>query len=311
LIDFRVSRLEVFRGPFHGIAMAKVYRAEYSPVRRGVLTALCAALAFYSIAYPNMFLESVAMLGVASCVIRNPTLFAPKPSIRGLTVGIAMVPALAVVTSSLLYLLANPPKQSPPEWMNVWLLSVFQFWGIGAAGVLIALVLRYEHSISDPSNQPRAEKTPPAGSTRTVRVFTKEGAFISRVRIAEESPEFPRPLFRTLLFLCFLVHVPTVGLALCSGTSARVWDCLPAWARLGAGFMGTFPAQLWTAFVVPAAVGLACLLRADGARLWRYSELWVQPTLPAKALDEDEALTVVRCGQRVPEAGAEKVPVDV
>jgi len=178
-------------------------------------------------------------------------------------------------------------------------------------GVLTALVLRYEHSISDPSNQssPTAEKTPPADSTRTIRVFTKQGAFMSRVRIAEETPEFPRPLFRTLLFLSFLVHVPTVGLALCAGTSAHVWDCLPAWVRLGAGFMVIFPAQLWTAFVVPAAVGLACLLRADGARLWRYSEIWVQPALPAKELDK--VLAVVRDGQRVPEASAEKVPVDV
>lgn len=177
-------------------------------------------------------------------------------------------------------------------------------------GVLTALVLRYEHSISDPSNQPSptVEKTSPAGSARTISVFTKEGAFMSRVRIAEESPEFPRPLFHTLLFLSFLVHVPTVGLALCAGASARVWDCLPAWVRLGAGFMVIFPAQLWTAFMVPAAVGFACLLRADGARLWRYSEIWVQPALPAKELDK---VTVVRDGQRVPEASAGKVPVDV
>ena len=129
---------------------------------------------------------------------------------------------------------------------------------------------------------------------------------MSRVRIAGENPEFPRPLFRTLLFLGFLVHVPTVGLALRAGTSTRVWDCLPAWVRLGAVI---FPPQLWTAFVVPAAVGIACLLRADGARLWRYSELWVQPALPAKELDK--VLAHVRDGQRVPEAGTVKVPVDV
>jgi hypothetical protein len=82
-----------------------------------------------------MLLESVAMLGVGCSVIRNPTFFSPRLSVRGVTLALALIPALAIIVSSVMCVVAGDSKQNPtPSWVNFWLLSAFQFWGIGGAG---------------------------------------------------------------------------------------------------------------------------------------------------------------------------------
>lgn len=92
-----------------------------------------------------MLLESVAMLGVASIVVRNPTFFAPRLSVRSVALSVFLLPALAILVSSVLCIIARQSKQNPiPSWMDLWLLSAFQFWGIGAAGKLMKVIQVFE-----------------------------------------------------------------------------------------------------------------------------------------------------------------------
>jgi len=308
LTELSVSGLEVFRRPFHGVAILKMHKVEDSSVKRGILIALSGALALYSVTYPDMLLESLAMMGVGACVIRNPTFFAPKLSVRGVTLVLALLPTLAIIVSSIMCLVMGHSKQNPtPSWMNPWLLSAFQFWGIGSAGVLTALILRYEHSISDSSDQPppAIENPPLVGSTVTLRGFPREAAFGARVTVAGDRPEFPRPLFRTLMFLSFLVHAPAASLVLGPELWAPMLEHVPVWARTCGELVVIFPAQLWAAFVLPIAVGVACLLRADGAQLWRYTELWIRPTLQTTGLDN--AVAVEKPQHHPAEVNIEKV----
>jgi hypothetical protein len=146
-----------------------------------------------------------------------------------------------------------------------------------------------------------------AQSKGVLRVFTKEAAFAARVPVMQERPQFSRPLFYTLIFLSFLVHIPATSLMLCAETWTRVLDHLPALAR-AAELLVLFPAQLWAAFVLPTAVGIACLLRSDGAQLWRYSELWARPTMQTTELGNVVAVTEFG---HVPEPSAEKARVEV
>lgn len=140
-------------------------------------------------------------------------------------------------------------------------------------------------------------------------MFTKEAAFAARVSVMRERPQFRRPLFRTLIFLSFLVHVLPAALVLCTEVWTRTMDYLPMWARVGAELPVLLPAQLWAAFVLPAAVGFSCLLRADGAELWQYSEVWVRPTMQTAELSNIVAVTELE--QHATSPSAEKARVEV
>lgn len=157
-------------------------------------------------------------------------------------------------------------------------------------GLLTALVLRYEHSLSNPafnlpaSNEELAPLTQAEGGQSAVSHSTKE-AIDARVPVPQDRPRFSKPLFYTLLAALFAIHVPSIllsGLLACKShhlDSATANPILIGTAKM----IVLIPSQFWTILVHPLLVGVACLVRKDGAALWRYHEVVVKPLAPAPA----------------------------
>lgn len=60
------------------------------------------------------------------------------------------------------------------------------------------------------------------------------------------------------------------------------------------------PGRIWTIALLPALVGVACLVRKDGGELWRYHEVLMKPLVaaPASALTPIEPATTEAVGEK-------------
>lgn len=158
---------------------------------------------------------------------------------------------------------------------------------------MTALVLRYEHSISEPalalpaSDEEIAPLTQVEGGSSTASFSIKE-AVAARVPIPHDRPQFSKPLFYVLLAGLFIVHVPGIILSVLLANEWALLDSslhpiLNAVAKL----IVSFPNQIWTIALHPFLVGVACLVRKDGVALWRYHEVIAKPLAPAPAPTEE------------------------
>lgn len=156
--------------------------------------------------------------------------------------------------------------------------------------LLTALVLAYELSISKPASDlhtsenekpsllVQMEGGPPAVADSV------EDAVAARGLIPHDLPPFAKPLFYTLLTGTFVSHIPGIVLSTLLAYKSPVLDSTlhPA-LNNATKIILSFPGQTLAILLNPFLVGVACLVRTDGAALWRYRATLAEPFVPAQA----------------------------
>lgn len=162
-------------------------------------------------------------------------------------------------------------------------------------GLLTALVLRYEYTISEPSiGLPVSEDSElaPSAELEDVLPTTASGhslkeAIASRVAISSVHPRFPKPLFHILLAGIFAGHVPPIVLSALLVHRPALFDKVthPVFSNT-AKIIISHPRTTWTIMWLPFLMGIACLTREDGGALWKYHEVLAHP-LAQSTVDPD------------------------
>ncbi|KAF9519405.1 hypothetical protein BS47DRAFT_1337166 [Hydnum rufescens UP504] len=131
-----------------------------------------------------------------------------------------------------------------------WLVQMVMPFVNVAVGNLIALIFRYEFTVSGAAV---AELYRPTGVSFEDRVTPSSSVAIINpgelaVVIARSTTPFHAPLFSTMISIHALVHLPAL-----------------------------IAYSVWALLIVPTLVLVASRTRDDGHNLWRYAERWVPP----------------------------------
>lgn len=106
--------------------------------------------------------------------------------------------------------------------------------------------------------------------------MSAEEASLIRAPIPQDHPRFSAPLFHTILAFAFLVHVPAIFLNVPVTEHFMIpadgSDELLALRKV----LRTFPGQTWALAIIPVALALASVLRADRRKALGYSEVWAK-----------------------------------
>jgi len=265
------------------------------------------AAAVYTSNYPNIWLTGFAAMGLGVVRICWPHGHAHTVSIRGVMIYISMSMTAAAIAVALVVSIPWPRQSEEDKAKNsgidfrsildpVWFNFGLQYAGFIVGGLLTALVLRYEHSISnavfDLPTSDNKEATPlnqAEGGLPVVSYSTKD-AVTTRVPIPRNRPQFAKPLFYILITAIFLVHVPGIFLSALLVWKPDSFDSINYPMLSHAVKMNVvLPSQIRTIVLHPFLVGIACLVRKDGGALWRYHEEVVKPLVPAPAPIAEEA----------------------
>lgn len=177
---------------------------------------------------------------------------------------------------------------------------------LSLGGLFTAFALRYEHSFSKHKFDLHAsenEKPAPLAQMEEgvpATTYSIEEAFAARVPIPRDRPRFAKPLFHILLIGIFVVHIPGIVLsALLTYELVLLDSTLHPTLNAATKAILSFPSQTWAIILHPFLVGIACLVRKDGAALWRYHEMIAKPLEPAQAQTVDVTKSPTKAEKQV------------
>lgn len=294
ILAIRGAPTEIYRHPLSKNAYPKVVLAEKPKVSDKVATGVLVVMAVYTGLRPTAWATSLVILGLVFRVIRGPFSSGKALSVRGVVYTCLGATLYCVVVAAAAIGFANSShgteevdthldkhtsRSGMPEAFTAWDRCSLQFWG-AATGILTALILRYEYSISSVASELEVEQSLLAPSA-SPSIVSAADAKALRVPIPKSHASFPAPLFHSTLFVTFLVHIPSIVLSTSALTWVRTSPEVPIGLRIAAHSLVVLPAQLWMIVALPLTVGVAVLIRKDGKALWSYWETALTKTEPA------------------------------
>lgn len=282
------------------LAIPALFRLHVSKMAERILAVAVSVLSLWAAISPNVWLVTLAAVGFSASIVNGPATFTKSVSVRGLVMVCAVIPILITVVAAALVAWSMsgfaPPAMSeprPPREQSPWEIVVLQVYGV-TSGLLSALVLRYEWSISEDSYTLLAgEHSPLIGSSK-VKALSAEDANAVRVPVPHGRPSFRAPMFHTLMAFTFLTYVPAIVLSLPSAVWIRASDTYPDWVQVIAQLIVYLPPAYWSLMFFPVVMGVMLLVRGDRRALWNYAELQVVTLQEAEAdTDSVHSLSVL------------------
>jgi len=213
-------------------------------------------------------------------------------SVRGAVIAVAAFNILTLVTMASLGLiiiqskvleLDEDTRESFNELLKYQHMSKHIYNVI--SGLIIALVLRYEWSVSEAAKGipalemefPETEGEIKLEETATSPLSQLPTAPQFSCNVPRKLPSFSAPLFNLSLGALILVHIPAVLLSQprYSSLYTEPSDEISINLRMVLAVLANMPPQLWGVVLIPVIVGFAAKIRGDGGALWRYSEEWI------------------------------------
>lgn len=308
ILAIRQAPTEIYRHPLNKNAYPKVVLADKPKTSDKVAHGVIAAMALYTGLRPTAWSTSLVILGLVYRVIRGPYSSAKALSVRGVVYTClgATLYCVTVAAAAIGFATSNGGSEEVdthtekhsnysgmPEGFTAWDRCSLQFWG-AATGILTALILRYEYSISSTASELEVEQSLIAPSPSASIVSATEAKAL-RVPVPKSHVSFPAPLFHSTLLVTFLVHIPSIVLSTQALAWVRTSTDVPVGYRIAAHALVVLPAQVWMIVALPLTIGVAALVRKDGKALWSYWETALTKTKPAQEdleSNESEAETV-------------------
>ena len=288
-----------------------IRRIKEHKKRACCIISLSAVLGICTAVFPRHSLLAFATGGIVFTLISRPAMISPPGwlSVRGIVMAsYAFLFLIVTLTEAIVFAALKSEEETGEESMiipmaekiypfsrltvhivNAYIGNYSLFYSTllfltSVLGALIAMILRYEYTLS-PNYAPldnddamihgasdeklvKSDASPKVVATETTR---------SSVSVSRTFPFFSAPLFHVTLLCYFLLHVP--ALILVHPRFQYLWaDKTRSDAqRLLYLLIVETPPQVYLALFIPSVIGLAALVRKDGSAMWRYAERWVQP----------------------------------
>lgn len=284
------------------LALPAIFRLHASKMAERTLAAAVLVFSLWGAIAPNAWLATLAAVGFSASIVNGPTTFSRTVSVRQLVIVCAVIPVLITVIAAMFVAwqlsgFGSPAISEPrsPREQSPWELVILNVYGV-TSGLLSALVLRYEWSISEDSyTLLTGEHSPLIGSSK-VKALSVEDAKAVRVPVPHGRPAFRAPMFHTLIAFTFLVYVPAIILSSPSALWIRASDTYPDWVRVLAQLVVSLPPAYWSLMLYPVVMGAMVLVRSDRSKLWNYTEVHVV-TLQEADTDTDSVHSLSVLGE--------------
>jgi len=258
-------------------------------------------LAIYTALQPSSTVFLLTDIGLVFCLTTRPIFLMGNGwvSIRGAVYGCFVLLIFSWFTGMIYFFALGRFEDSQhsalsselqQDWSTpilrefYWLVQMAMPFVNVAVGNLIALIFRYEFTVSGAAV---AELYRPTGVSFEDRVTPSSSVAIINpgelaVVIARSTTPFHAPLFSTMISIHALVHLPALILTLSAYNAELRPDCgFTCSEHLIVNLLATTPPQVWALLIVPTLVLVASRTRDDGHNLWRYAERWVPPVVLA------------------------------